>query len=379
MGSSSGTQRVRHRLRRRNLRPPGSARRSTPALLGARTTRAPGRRRSPTAPPTARGCCADPSRAARRRARSVARRAGAGVDLGVAMLFARGDGARRLPTGRRDRRALAAGYRGCRMATGADRTLDARRPCVARRSLRRIVQAVRSGSTWRIGADRRRAAHRARRALERATRDGAPRRVRRARSASRTVTYKALVRGECLLGAFYPDLTDPRYRAWFALFHQRFSTNTTPVVGARAAVPCAAATTARSTRSSGNVGAHAGARGRLGLGDRDRGLLRPLARRARLGLRDARRGGRAPRCARPAGDGASRRCARGHADPTARVGATTPSIDERPRARSTDGTRRDGAVGRARPRSCSPTAGVVGAALDRNGLRPAPLRRSPTA
>ena len=43
----------------------------------------------------------------------------------------------------------------------------------------------------------------------------------------KTVTYKALCAAD-QLGAFYPDLTDPRYEAWFGIFHQRYSTNTTP-------------------------------------------------------------------------------------------------------------------------------------------------------
>jgi glutamate synthase domain-containing protein 2/glutamate synthase domain-containing protein 1/glutamate synthase domain-containing protein 3 len=42
-----------------------------------------------------------------------------------------------------------------------------------------------------------------------------------------TVTYKALCAAD-QLGAFYPDLADDRCRAWFAIFHQRYSTNTTP-------------------------------------------------------------------------------------------------------------------------------------------------------
>ncbi|MGH2729129.1 MAG: glutamate synthase central domain-containing protein, partial [Actinomycetota bacterium] len=42
-----------------------------------------------------------------------------------------------------------------------------------------------------------------------------------------TVTYKALCAAD-QLAAFYGDLADNRYDAWFALFHQRYSTNTTP-------------------------------------------------------------------------------------------------------------------------------------------------------
>ncbi len=44
---------------------------------------------------------------------------------------------------------------------------------------------------------------------------------------ARTVTYKALVRSEDL-PAFYPDLTNALYRTPFAVFHRRFSPNTSP-------------------------------------------------------------------------------------------------------------------------------------------------------
>src|SRR5205807_5659767 len=43
----------------------------------------------------------------------------------------------------------------------------------------------------------------------------------------RTVTYKALCAAE-ELGRVYPDLRDPALAVPFAVFHQRFSTNTTP-------------------------------------------------------------------------------------------------------------------------------------------------------
>jgi glutamate synthase domain-containing protein 2/glutamate synthase domain-containing protein 1/glutamate synthase domain-containing protein 3 len=43
----------------------------------------------------------------------------------------------------------------------------------------------------------------------------------------RTVTYKALCAADQLAN-FYEDLTDARFEAWFAIFHQRYSTNTTP-------------------------------------------------------------------------------------------------------------------------------------------------------
>ncbi|MDQ1394761.1 MAG: hypothetical protein QOG64_20, partial [Acidimicrobiaceae bacterium] len=43
----------------------------------------------------------------------------------------------------------------------------------------------------------------------------------------RTVVYKGLVAANAL-GRFYPDLEDARFEAPFAIFHQRFSTNTLP-------------------------------------------------------------------------------------------------------------------------------------------------------
>ncbi len=43
----------------------------------------------------------------------------------------------------------------------------------------------------------------------------------------RTITYKAMCAADQLAN-FYPDLADARYDAWFAIFHQRYSTNTAP-------------------------------------------------------------------------------------------------------------------------------------------------------
>ncbi len=71
-----------------------------------------------------------------------------------------------------------------------------------------------------------RRAFRARRRAERAARaEGS--RLYLASMSFRTVTYKALCAAD-QLASFYPDLTDGRFEAWFALFHQRYSTNTTP-------------------------------------------------------------------------------------------------------------------------------------------------------
>ena len=44
---------------------------------------------------------------------------------------------------------------------------------------------------------------------------------------SRTIVYKGMVRS-AVLGKFYSDLTDPRFTAAFAVYHRRFSTNTLP-------------------------------------------------------------------------------------------------------------------------------------------------------
>ena len=43
----------------------------------------------------------------------------------------------------------------------------------------------------------------------------------------RTVTYKAMSAAD-QLAAFYPDLVDSTFEAWFGIFHQRYSTNTLP-------------------------------------------------------------------------------------------------------------------------------------------------------
>lgn len=43
----------------------------------------------------------------------------------------------------------------------------------------------------------------------------------------RTIVYKGMVRSE-VLGQFYTDLTNPAYKSAFAVYHRRFSTNTMP-------------------------------------------------------------------------------------------------------------------------------------------------------
>jgi glutamate synthase domain-containing protein 2/glutamate synthase domain-containing protein 1/glutamate synthase domain-containing protein 3 len=69
-------------------------------------------------------------------------------------------------------------------------------------------------------------AHRARRRVEMFARD-AERDVHVASCSFATVTYKALAAAD-RLSAFYPDLRDPEFEAPFIVFHQRYSTNTAP-------------------------------------------------------------------------------------------------------------------------------------------------------
>ncbi len=96
----------------------------------------------------------------------------------------------------------------------------------ARRTMPRIVQAIllRPAGPSKVEAERR--CHRARKRAESA--------VRKAGLGAyfpsfsfRTVTYKGLVAAD-QLSDFYPDLTDSATEAPFAIFHQRYSTNTAP-------------------------------------------------------------------------------------------------------------------------------------------------------
>ncbi|HEX9097712.1 MAG TPA: glutamate synthase subunit alpha, partial [Candidatus Dormibacteraeota bacterium] len=68
--------------------------------------------------------------------------------------------------------------------------------------------------------------YRARKRVERAVR-AAGLRAYVASMSFRTLTYKAMCAAE-QLAAFYPDLRDSRFVAPFAIFHQRYSTNTAP-------------------------------------------------------------------------------------------------------------------------------------------------------
>ncbi|HVF19397.1 MAG TPA: glutamate synthase-related protein [Mycobacteriales bacterium] len=96
----------------------------------------------------------------------------------------------------------------------------------ARRHAPRIEQAVLLRSTSVPVEEAERRAFRARKRFARTVAArGIPAYL--ASISFRTVTYKALCAAE-QLGAFYADLADPALTAPFAVFHQRYSTNTTP-------------------------------------------------------------------------------------------------------------------------------------------------------
>jgi glutamate synthase domain-containing protein 2/glutamate synthase domain-containing protein 1/glutamate synthase domain-containing protein 3 len=141
----------------------------------------------------------------------------------------------------------------------------------ARETMPHVMQAVLAPPPRR--ARRERAAFRTRRRIESAVRSGEAGCYVVSCSYS-TVTYKALV-GADLLGAFYPDLTDPLSAAAFAIFHQRFSTNTTPS-WERAQPFRSLCHNGEINTIAGNV-AHLRAReGGLGVGALDEDLLRPV-------------------------------------------------------------------------------------------------------
>jgi len=144
--------------------------------------------------------------------------------LGVAMMFVRdgfGDG---------ELRRLA--DRACRsegLEVVAWREVPVDPSALGRRAaetLPRIVQALVVGPRERTISQAERACHRARRRLESSAR-AEGRELYVTSFSFLTVTYKALVAAD-QLAVFYPDLRDARTASSFALFHQRYSTNTTP-------------------------------------------------------------------------------------------------------------------------------------------------------
>ncbi|MFY9589067.1 MAG: glutamate synthase-related protein, partial [Actinomycetota bacterium] len=96
----------------------------------------------------------------------------------------------------------------------------------ARGTMPRILQALLLRPPTPNKEEAERACHRARRRAEAAVRKEG-RLVYFPSFSFYTVTYKALVVAD-QLADFYPDLSDPEVEAHFAIFHQRYSTNTTP-------------------------------------------------------------------------------------------------------------------------------------------------------
>jgi glutamate synthase domain-containing protein 2/glutamate synthase domain-containing protein 1/glutamate synthase domain-containing protein 3 len=91
---------------------------------------------------------------------------------------------------------------------------------------------------------------------------------------TRTVTYKALCAAD-QLAAFYPDLADPAFAVSFAVFHQRYSTNTAPS-WERAQPFRFLCHNGEINTLDGNVAWMRAREGNLGAGALDEGLLRPV-------------------------------------------------------------------------------------------------------
>ena len=145
--------------------------------------------------------------------------------LGVAMLF------QRSPLADSDlRQAADRAFRAEGMEIVAWREVPVDPAALGRRAEEtrpRIVQALFVGPRDRSVERAERACHRARRRLESTARELAQGSLYVASCSFLTVTYKALVAAD-ELAHFYADLGDPRTTSSFALFHQRYSTNTTP-------------------------------------------------------------------------------------------------------------------------------------------------------
>jgi glutamate synthase domain-containing protein 2/glutamate synthase domain-containing protein 1/glutamate synthase domain-containing protein 3 len=140
----------------------------------------------------------------------------AGTPHGLAMLFVRGDD----PTAAVE---AAAAAEGIRIAEWRDvPTDDGELGELALSTRPRILQAVLAAGAGNGSGANEKAAFRLRRRID-ATTTG----TYVASCSFRTVCYKGLVTADAL-GDFYLDLADERFAAPFAVFHQRFSTNTLP-------------------------------------------------------------------------------------------------------------------------------------------------------
>ncbi|HEV3497238.1 MAG TPA: glutamate synthase subunit alpha, partial [Actinomycetes bacterium] len=91
---------------------------------------------------------------------------------------------------------------------------------------------------------------------------------------TRTVTYKALCAAD-QLAAFYPDLADPALEVAFAVFHQRYSTNTAPS-WERAQPFRFLCHNGEINTIDGNVAWMRAREGHLGAGELDEQLVRPV-------------------------------------------------------------------------------------------------------
>jgi glutamate synthase (ferredoxin) len=91
---------------------------------------------------------------------------------------------------------------------------------------------------------------------------------------TRTVTYKALCAAD-QLAAFYPDLADPAFAVSFAVFHQRYSTNTAPS-WERAQPFRFLCHNGEINTLDGNVAWMRAREGNLGAGELEEDLLRPV-------------------------------------------------------------------------------------------------------
>ena len=136
-----------------------------------------------------------------------------GDGRGVAMLFVRGEDPRAAVE------AAAAAEDIDVVEWRTPPTDDAQLGDMARATRPRIVQAILSA---RNPNGHERAAYRLRRRIEQTTNG-----TYVASCSFRTILYKGLVAAE-LLPRFYVDLADEQFAAPFAVFHQRFSTNTLP-------------------------------------------------------------------------------------------------------------------------------------------------------
>ena len=158
--------------------------------------------------------------------RFIAREIGAtdreAARLGVAMVFGRGDDGD-------TRSAVAEACAAESIRVVAWREVPAEPTALGARgrsTMPRMLQAILEPPDGASARESERLALRARRRVEREARArGAQLYV--ASLSFRTITYKALVAAD-QLAAFYPDLRDPAFEAWFAIFHQRYSTNTSP-------------------------------------------------------------------------------------------------------------------------------------------------------